>query len=118
VKLDTSTLACRLIVVINVHYFQVGCVLVLVIGLLTSVIVCLKWYKINDGKDMVSSGRLSGDQMSPIPIGPDAFVMTLNDLQGHLLQCDFWYCCAAVDKISTDIAWWPAHVAEWSVHVQ
>jgi len=56
--------------------------------------------------------------MSPIPIGPDAFVMTLNDLQGHLLQCDFWYCCAAVDKISTDIAWWPAHVAEWSVHVQ
>jgi len=38
-----------------------------------------------------------------------AIPMTLSDLQGHapnvcLLKCDFSYICAAVDKISTDIA--------------
>ena len=35
--------------------------------------------------------------------------MTLNDLLGYvhiggLLKCDFWYNCAAVDKLLTDTA--------------
>jgi len=37
-----------------------------------------------------------------------ANLVTLSDLQGHLpttsfFKCDFSYCCAAVDKILTDI---------------
>jgi len=37
------------------------------------------------------------------------FLMTLSDLQSHsllasLFKCDLLYSCAAVDKISTDIA--------------
>jgi len=39
----------------------------------------------------------------------EVYLVTLSDHQGHLppgslFKCNFSYCCATVDKLSTDIA--------------